>query len=139
MLNYHHHDETLKNVVITLLNTDTRIRVFLMMNDTGNYIPEEYDIMGYVRKTSSGGYPLLVNNRRSLGGGIFPYNVGKIIDTKTKKVLFINPSFKMGEFNLTHDDNNYSVSHNDTIIAIFKEQEKAIKFISFMKGERNSK
>lgn len=137
MLNYIHHDEKLKNVVNTLVNSDTRVRVFLM-NDTGNYIPDEYDIMGYVRKTSSG-YPLLVNNRRSLGGGTFPYNVGKIIDTKTKKVLFINPSFKIGEFNLKHDDDGYSVSYNDTIIAVFKEQEKAIKFISFMKGELNSK
>lgn len=137
MLNYNHHDEKIKNVVSVLVNSDSRIRLFLMDN-TGYYIPEEYDTMGYIRKTSNG-YPLLVNNRRSLGGGLFPNNVGKIIDTKTKKVLFVSSKFKMGFFNLFKQDDIFCVSYNDTIIAIFKEQEKAIKFIAFIKGERNNK
>ncbi len=53
MLNYNHHDEKLKNVVSVLVNSDSRIRLFLMDN-TGYYIPEEYDTMGYIRKTSNG-------------------------------------------------------------------------------------
>lgn len=123
-----------------------RIRIFLGDPLTGECWPEEYDIMGYVgRSYGSAKIPLLVNNKRSMGGsGILTKNIVRItIDHVT---VYENPGFHFkGEFRIANaTESLISLGYQATVFigneeqASFKTYDAASRYIDFIKGEKNS-
>lgn len=72
--------------------TDLRVRVFFGDPETKTYLPEEHDTIGYVgRSMGPLKVPLLVHNSRSTGGcGVWTENVVRVVETRTKRVLYNN-------------------------------------------------
>ena len=99
------------------------------------------------RSTGTIKTPLLISNSRSLGGGaILTDCIVKIVDVKTKRVLYVNPKYTIPTLvkcESQHNDYMYDVylSQNDEIKlhARFKTEKKADNYIQFMHCKRMSK
>ena len=117
------------------IDRDTRIRVWYGDPVTGKSFDEIYDITGYVSR--SGGMikvPLLINNTRSMGGGaILCSCVVKVVETRSKKVLYQHPTFSQSVFT-TRD----RFVHKDGLntFAELRTPEQAKRFADFMNGKR---
>ena len=133
--------------VATLLNnlsmSQQRIRIVYGDTNTGIDWLEEYDIIGTIgRSTGIEQIPLLIKNSRSSGGGaILDDCILKIVDVKTKRVLYqaenyITPNFEIGFMAITCQ---YSVSIGGKVQANFKTEKQAQKYIDFMLCKRMSK
>ena len=73
----------------------TRIRVYYGDKDTGKCWNEEYDIMGYIGRTTGNKSLILVYNKRSYGGGILLTDcILKIKETNGGRALYVHPNFK---------------------------------------------
>jgi hypothetical protein len=131
-----------------------RIRIFLGDPKTGRDWGEENDIIGYIGR--SGGsiqVPLLLANRRSIGGGA-------ILDECIVKIMvgrwtvFQVPRYKCGEYEVkqtvtvpvSNDDQEafeqgylWKVLKNGETVARFKRNAAAERWAAFMKGERHTK
>ena len=87
--------------VINVIETarQNRTRLVLDYGDilTGKSWNEVYDITGRIgRSTGSIKIPLLIHNKRSLGGGaILDYCIIKISESKGKKVLYKHPKYDL--------------------------------------------
>lgn len=91
-----YHKETKKEVIDILescLRNDTRIVVDYGDTQTGKSWNEEYDIKGYIgRSTGQIKIPLLVYNKRSRGGGgLLDHCIIKISTTNGGAVLYKHP------------------------------------------------
>lgn len=155
----YYHDETSIQVINILEQNrqskrQTRIRLYYGDVKTGKCWNEEYNIMGYIgRSTGNQKIPLLINNQRSLGGpGILDHCIVRIdIAQKGYKPLYIHPNFNIGEItignppekigNTNMKESGYTtgVYINGSNHANFKSYDKAVKFVQFLKGERHSK
>lgn len=136
-----------KSVVAALLNKLTeskqRIRIVYGDTDTGKDWLEEYDVIGSIGKsTGSNQIPLLISNSRSTGGGaILEDCILKIVDVKSKKVLYqhdkyIAPKFEIVFLAIT---GQYSVNVDGNVQANFKTIKQAQNYIDFMLCKRMSK
>jgi hypothetical protein len=56
--------------LIAGLSRDTRIRVHYGDAETGQDWGDLYDVAGYIGRTTGDQSPILLNNRRSMGGGM---------------------------------------------------------------------
>ena len=133
--------------VAALLNnlSVSRQRVRLVYGDatTGKDWLEEYDVIGTVgRSTGTKQIPLLIKSSRSTGGGsILDHRILKIVDVKSKRVLYqhekyIAPKFEMGFLAIT---GQYSVTVEGKVQANFKTEKQAQNYINFMLCKRMSK
>ena len=133
--------------VATLLNnlsmSQQRIRLVYGDTNTGKDWLEEYEVIGTIgRSTGIKQIPLLIKNSRSTGGGaILDDCILKIVDVKTKRVLYqaenyITPNFEIGFMAITCQ---YSVSIGGKVQANFKTEKQAQKYIDFMLCKRMSK
>ncbi len=140
-------NEKTSSRVATLLNnlsmSQQRIRLVYGDTDTGKDWLEEYDVIGTIgRSTGIKQIPLLIKNSRSTGGGsILDDCILKIVDVKTKRVLYqaenyITPNFEIGFMAITCQ---YSVSIGGKVQANFKTEKQAQKYIEFMLCKRMSK
>lgn len=89
---------TRQNVINVLENArlnDYRIRVYYGDISTGLDWNEQYDVTGYVgRSTGPVKRPLLIYNKRSFGGGvILDHCIVKITESKGKRVLYQHPLY----------------------------------------------
>ena len=142
-------NETVKTLLERLSNEYPRRRVRIWYGDakTGRSWNEEHDIMGYIgRSTGNDKIPLLVNNVRSLGGGaVLDHCIIRIDDIKTKRTLYKHKNFhtELLEPTLNKDYSVYEVFRTTLtgieLVATFKTEEKAKKYVKFMDGERYSK
>lgn len=129
-----------KAILNQYLHTDKRLRIFL--GDEKEYWLEEYDVIGYIGRSSGEiKIPLLIRNSKSNGGGSISTNCIKQI-TLNKKIIYKDPSFKIKEFKIKkspYADKGYThgVFYNGKNVSNFKSLEKAERYIAFMKGERN--
>lgn len=128
------------DVLESVRNNDTRIRLFLGDVHTGRSWNEEYDVMGTIgRSTGPVKVPLIINNARSTGGpAILDHCIVRIIETKTKRVLYTHPKFYTGEFIIKYGSEPglpIEVFNDGKLHARFKTKEKAQRFIHDMKGE----
>lgn len=94
---YYHPDTN--DLVIEVLERAKQNRTRLMLDyghENGQSWGEIYDITGYVgRSTGTQKIPLLVHNKRSLGGGaILSQCIVKISESRGKKVLYQHPNYK---------------------------------------------
>ena len=125
-----------------------RLRLFYGDPETGRDWCEEYETMGYVsRSTGLPGHkiPILVHNTRSMGGGaISTDSIVKIMDTRTKRVLWQHPTYHLPEHKIGHCS-VYNLPFRVYIFDQHGDQEdrgyfgtmaQAQRFIAFLKGER---
>lgn len=130
------------NQVIESARTNkTRVRVWYGDTTTGEAWPEEFDIMGYIgRSTGREPIPLLVNNARSMGGGALLVDCIVRIDSTDGRNLYRHPSFSAGNWKITeYTEQGVKVSLNGNFHAMFLNEHKARLYIDFMRGGRYSK
>lgn len=143
-------NENTPSRVSTLLNnlkmSQQRIRLVYGDTDTGKDWLEEYDVIGTIGcSTGINKIPLLVKNSRSTGGGsILDHCILKIVDVKSKRVLYqhekyVSPDFTIQYGTSTGHGYNYAVLCNGSVQANFKTEKQAKNYIDFMLCKRMSK
>ena len=127
---------------------DQRIRLFYGDAKTGRDWNEEYDVIGYLgRSTGRFKIPLLIAKSHSSGGpAILDNCIVKI--TVDKRTVYQHSKYHSNKFDIKkiqkRDESLFSMGYRFKVVrnghenvANFKEEEKANRYISFMKGERN--
>ena len=88
-------DENLIPVIESLIRNKTRVRVYYGDKQTGKVWNEEYDVRGYIGRTTGNKSPILVYNKRSMGGGLLLTNfILRIVETNSKRVLYTYHNFQ---------------------------------------------
>ena len=117
------------------IDRDTRIRVWYGDPVTGKSYDDIYDTTGYVgRSCGPVKVPLLINNKRSIGGPALSCDIiVKIVDTRTKRVIYQHPTFSQSVFT-TRD----RFVHKDGLntFAELRTPEQAKRFADFMNAKR---
>jgi hypothetical protein len=132
-------DEKVMDILCNFCNTDTRIRIFYGDKKTGKDWCEIYDTIGYIgRSCGTQKIPLLINNKRSLGGGgILTDCILKI--TVDKQVLYKHPKYhlnlcikKVGEY--------FQIARKFTKEVLYncKDENSAIRNYNYLLGIRNN-
>ena len=131
--------------IVVLLNslTESKQRVRLVYGDidTGKDWLQEYDVVGTIGKsTGTNQIPLLLSNSRSTGGGtILECCILKIVDVKSKKVLYQHDKYIAPKFDIVPSIVGYSVAVDGNVQANFKTIKQAQNYIDFMLCKRMSK
>lgn len=145
-MNTHFHPETIEPVRRAIqCAIDTRARVRLWQGDTktGKAWPEEFDTIGTIsRSCGMQRIPILLANSRSMGGpglldhciigiriigGQWLYRHSLLDFGQWEIVPPVSPGFADG------------VSFNGALHAQFRKPGQALRYVQFMKGERNAK
>jgi hypothetical protein len=122
-----------------------RIRIFYGDTKTGRDWLEEYGTIGTVsRSTGSIKIPLLVANKRSIGGASILENNIVRITTKDSagiiKDVYKHSEYHTPEFKIHDYGETFSVYADGRAHAAgFTSKEQAARYVCFMKGIRNSK
>lgn len=133
-------NDKVKSVITSAYHNKTRVRIVYGDIETGKQWSEEYDVIGTIgRSTGVQPIPLLINNSRSMGGcGLLDHCIIKIVDIKTKRVLYQADNYKLPvlvKCESTHSDYMYDVYHNvnseNTLVARFKTEKQADSYINF--------
>ena len=138
-------NDKVKQVLTSCYNRKNRIRIVYGDVNTGKSYLDEYEILGYVGKsTGVKQIPLLINNSRSFGGGsILTGSILKIVDTQTKQVLFEHENYVIPVLTKeisSHNDYLYDVIYNgESVVARFKTAKQANNYIDFMQCKRMAK
>lgn len=133
--------------VVTWLETarqnHDRVRVFLGDSATGRDWGEENDVTGYVgRSTGKIRIPILVNNRRSMGGGALLDNriVRLIVNGRE---VYRHWHYNQPVYTVVTDERGENVYANDergsNRIARFDKTGVGYRWVDFMTGKRLSK
>ena len=125
--------EAIDNVI----NTGIRIRFWYGDDETGCSWVEENDTIGTIGR-STGDYkiPLLIKNKRSLGGGaILTHCIVKLVDISNNKVLYVHPKFSLPEI----DCYFMKVIVDHKVYANCDSWNQAIRLTKFLTGQRNCK
>jgi hypothetical protein len=143
------YDATAPDAVIMALETararGARVRLFIGDPATGKAWQEEYDVCGRVSRTMGPvKAPLLINNARSLGGGIIGAAHVVAVMTAPGCFLYKHPTFYTGTFKAVASDMpEYKSAAIDAetggIIARFKHETGARRWVDFMHGARMCK
>ena len=115
-----YHEETSSEVTSVLdsaMKSRKRVKVHFGDTKTGRDWNEEHDIIGYVgRSNGSIKIPLLVYNSRSMGGGgLLDHRILKIVETKTKMVLYQHPKYQQPIVEIVETDMSDEYSHNTIV------------------------
>ena len=140
-----YHKDTPKRVIDILENSrswGSRIRLFYGDTKTGKSWNEENDVVGTVgRSTGSFKIPLLISKRTSSGGpAILDHCIVKIINKGS--LLYQHPSFDGGKWSISESDlpeYEENALCNGEVVARFKKQGQAKRYVDFMTGKRFSK
>lgn len=93
------YNESTNNKIVSILEqarqTGQKLKVYYGDVLTGKDWNEEHDTIGTIgRSTGNIKIPLLITSSRSIGGGgLLDDCIVKIVDFKTKSVLFVNPLY----------------------------------------------
>lgn len=101
------------NILNDAMISRRRLKLMYGNLETGKSWNEEYDIIGYVgRSTGNSKIPLLIANSRSMGGGaILDDCILKITDVKTGQCLYKHENIKEQTFEIVPSD-MAEYSHN---------------------------
>lgn len=118
-----------------------RIRIFYGDITTGKCWNEEFDVIGIVgRSMGPIRIPILCRTKRSSGGGAILDNcIVKI--TIDKYTVYQHENFHIGNIEMkpySIDGHDTSVYIDNVNVANFESKEKAERWVSFIKGERNA-
>ena len=140
--------EETNDKVIDLLEdarlNNSRIRIFYGDTSTGKSWLDEYDVLGYIgRSTGETKIPLLISTRSSFGGSaLLDSCIVKI--TKDKRTIYEHPKFHIGNVEIKDADSDivkkgylFSVFVDSKLHANFRSKERAENWVEFMKGTRN--
>lgn len=118
-----------------------RVRLVYGDTDTGKDWLQEYDVLGSIGKsTGSNQALLLISNSRSTGGGtILEDCILKMVDVKSKKVLYQHDKYLAPKFEIVPSTDGYSVTVDGNVQANFKIQKQAQNYVDFMLCKRMSK
>lgn len=119
-------------------NRKSRLRFWYGDNKTGKSWNEENYICGYIgRSTGSKKIPLLISKINSYGGGgLLTDCIVKIVDIRTKKVLYQHENFNQSVFVAE----GLTVTRDGQIFAPnCKNENSAIRLADFMNGKRHNK
>lgn len=118
-------------------------------NNAGKSWDEENDVCGYIGKsTGSYGIPLLVYNNSSMGGSaLLDDSIIKIVEIKTKKVIYQHPNFNQSVFTSVGNSvikdgkvfGTESLNPDEPKYANFKNVNQAQRYADFMNGVRMCK
>lgn len=126
-------------------NRNSRLRIFYGDTKTGKVWLEEYDIIGYIgRSTGLIKIPLLIKNSNSCRGpAILDHCIVRITNNRMdvyKALNYQHPELSIKEENFTKDlpFSVYQKEDNkSTCVARFETMQKAQNYIEFMLGNRN--
>lgn len=144
-------DDAVKDVIRTAYKNKNRIR--LWYGKDGKSWSEENDVCGYIGKSNGKNkVPLLVAKKTSFyGGAIIDDHIVKIVDTKTKKVLYQHPKFSQPKFDvITRCESFFNeylypgyeafvTKDVEEVYARCKKLSSAKRLCDFMNGKRMSK
>lgn len=121
-----------------------RIRLFYGDTETGRDWMEEHDVMGTIgRSMGPVKIPIIMCNKRSMcGPGILDHCIVKIMATPGGRVLYQHPKYMKPSLEATiidQDGYHGEVRRDGEVVARFKSYIGAIKWMSFIRGERNAK
>lgn len=151
---YHEHtDPKVAAIIEDARIHGRRIRLFYGDTETGRDWMEEHDVMGTIgRSMGPVKIPILMCNKRSMcGPGILDHCIVKIVDLRSGRketggyVVWQHPKYKVPNLEMiSHTDPNvpkyhYSVLRDGETVARFKKQKQAIRYMEFMRGDRNAK
>ena len=124
-----------------LTESKKRVRIVYGNTTTGEDWLQEYDVIGSIGKsTGTNQIPLLISNSRSTGGGaILEDCILKIVDVKSKKVLYQHDKYIAPKFDIVPSIVGYSVAVDGNVQANFKTIKQAQNYIDFMLCKRMSK
>jgi hypothetical protein len=125
--------------LLTLLNhSRRRVRIWYGDTETGRSWNEEYHVMGEIGRSSGlAKIPLMIGNRRSLGGpSVLDHCIIRIDDTNARRTLYTHPNFHT---NLKVVGVEVVNTQDNTTRARFDHPLKAQKYFEFMEGKRYSK
>ena len=119
-----------------------RIRIWYGDTKDGRSWLDEHEIKGSVTRSSGDiKIPLLMNNKRALGGSvILTACIVRIDDMTDKCCLYSNTNFYVPSLRITENEGKFEVFQESGILrGVFPTEDKARKYIAFMRGERYSK
>lgn len=137
-LNGYHFDVATPDAVceaVSLIDRNTRIRVWYGDPVTGKSYDDVFDVTFYVgRSCGPMKVPLLINNARSTGGPVLSCDrIVKIVDTRTKRVLYQHPTFSQSNFTVW---GRFVRIDGITTFAELDTPSQAKRFADFMNAKR---
>jgi hypothetical protein len=97
---------------------------------------EENDVTGYIGRTTGNHTPILIHNKKSIGGGaILTDCIIKMVNTRTGELLYKHPNFTQPVFIAV----GLEVLANNETYARFRNESSAKRYADFMNGKRNNK
>lgn len=132
-------DEKVKQIVSYAINEKPKKRFRFWFGDveTGEAWNEEYGIVGYiVKSTDPKKIPLLIYSKRSFGGGALLCDcIVKIVEIRTKKVVYQHNNFHQDTFVIC----DKKVFDSKGLYGYCKSTESAQRLADFMNGKRMCK
>ena len=135
--------EECANVLNEAFKNKRRIRLFFGNKKTGEDWCERFDIMGYIgRSNGTHKVPLLLYRKNSSGGfAILTDSILKIVDTKTKKVLYLDEIYKVPKLDVIKNTEGYSLERtkeDGTKEILFNgTEEMCLREKDFLEGKTN--
>jgi len=135
--------EPVKSALIRAYADKTRVRVWYGEQETGKAWPEEFDVTGYIgRSTGIKPIALLVHSNRSTGGpGLLTACIVRI-DATDGRTLYQHDRFNAGLWTITDQpagEYAAAVSHDGELWARCKTRAQAVRLADFMAGKRYAK
>lgn len=130
-----------KKALESAYKNNTRIRIHLGDVETGRVWLEEWDVVGYVgRSTGIQKAPLLLRQKNSSGGGaILTHCILRIQETNYKKDLYKAPNYTAPSLDVKHNlggtDIPFEVFREGELQARFRTEKRAKSYVAFMRGE----
>jgi len=136
----HYHENTdpaLIRVFESARANKTRIRIFLGDPETGRDWMEEWGVEGYVGRTCGPRHsPILVNNSRSMGGGIISTDkVLRVVTSSGRRELYRHAKYQKPFLTVHLSDEpgyTHSVHRDGELVANFKTMIDADRYVAKM-------
>ena len=143
-------NEGLMKVLKKYENYPRRVRIWYGDRQTGESWNDEYDVTGTIGRTNGQiKIPIILNNKRSLGGpALLVGSIIRVDDIEGKKTLWKVSGFHVSPMEIIlfpeQKDYPYAVMQNEdngvrVNVANFKTENQAQRWIDFMNGKRYSK
>lgn len=142
-------NEILWDLVSYMVHSGRRVRIWYGDTETGRSWNEEYNVTGYIsRSTGNIKIPILINNSRSYGGeSLLDDCIIRIDDIQQKRTLYKHENFHVEKMEVEiESDSEYPcrvMQHKDSgevqNVANFKTEKQAHNWVAFMNGDRYCK
>jgi hypothetical protein len=142
---FYHHDtpHEVRAILDTAIANRSRLRLWYGDTETGKQWNDEYDMLGYIgRSTGRIKIPLIIANSRSMGGPGILDNCIIAIATRPGVFAYKHPTLDLGKWTTgpAQSEGYLEASFKDgELIGQFKKPGQAARHCGFMTGERFAK